>query len=1046
MKFYRKIFAGILSVSLFLLSGCKSEVNNIEDGKEKVVSENSSVISSNPERVNMNFNYSEFSEDDYFYHTSDMKYINNKLYISGYVLSDNNSSPSLIKRESLVNTEEYKLANNEQFFYCNDVIYTFEYDDKDIITTANLLDSNLKKKISLETGQYNIDGIIAVSASDNAVYLLDKESVMHRLTDGFSNHTKKNISDFLKQSYRFTVDDQNNIYVFTSDNEKNELYKLDDEFNLIFKSGNYSDMPGSVLDIFFEKDQLNIQTLDDGYVYSNVIDKLTGETLLRNDVYLYSEKENDDVFDISEDEEYIGKNSDESLIILKYPETKDYYCTLIKDENGSILDEIAFSVEQSKIISLVEISDNGDTVYIEETYDIKNIDNETSETPIHIVHRIAEDGTQMSFTAPAYSREKYPVALKTDSNGNIYIIENIDEKYQICCYNEQGDLKFRTEDCNDILLYINSVIINDELYINYLSNDEKYIINKINTDGHLTEKETNQYFRAVYQGDNQYDLFSTDGKKLYGYNVGSNIFSEILSFINCGIQFTPLDFFEFKNGFVVYDGTKYYYLTEDASSIRQTIKLSGIEISSELKAQVINFNNSNDKYIVECVDYNYNEDSFNKLNLDIITKQTDMVVFNNISPITAENYNSFLFADLSEYVSDTQEMDDNSYFNNVIDLFRSDGKLYTMVTEFDIYALVTRNRNNLNGLCLNLDNFLKENTEINEYRFGFAANILSANINSKDFINNDFRSILKYLKENVNDIAQGSKLNFAFVEFTEENNDEYYGNVITPYFFQTDSSVSYSGLPSSDGIGIVAESIENISIIDNSSNKDGAWEFIRYCLSDDYQNSLYRGIPIKKSAFDKLFKGDNLSKNQCLNIINSADSKYIGDTDLFNIIWEESELYFSDEKTLDDTIKSIQNKTTLYLSETSPVLFREKWITLLKLCILTGGSTVETVAEATINYFRTNYPIRSIRRIDGTSLTSTYQINDNEYRVALRVKNGTGEYSRYWDYHFMIQLSDGSWAHKRGTTNSRNLGYINPSTAVWKIWYDSEVIYFAVTY
>jgi len=113
---------------------------------------------------------------------------------------------------------------------------------------------------------------------------------------------------------------------------------------------------------------------------------------------------------------------------------------------------------------------------------------------------------------------------------------------------------------------------------------------------------------------------------------------------------------------------------------------------------------------------------------------------------------------------------------------------------------------------------------------------------------------------------------------------------------------------------------------------------------------------------------------------------------------------------------------------------------------LTGGSTVETVAEATINYFRTNYPTRSIRRIDGTSLTPTYQINDNEYRVALRVKNGTGEYSRYWDYHFMIQLSDGSWAHKRGTTNSRNLGYINPSTAVWENGYDSEVIYFAVTY
>ena len=54
--------------------------------------------------------------------------------------------------------------------------------------------------------------------------------------------------------------------------------------------------------------------------------------------------------------------------------------------------------------------------------------------------------------------------------------------------------------------------LKNDLYLSDASINKNTIniINKINTDGHLTEKETNQYFRAVYQGDNQYDLFSTD--------------------------------------------------------------------------------------------------------------------------------------------------------------------------------------------------------------------------------------------------------------------------------------------------------------------------------------------------------------------------------------------------------------------------------------------------------------------------------------------------------------------------------------------------------
>ena len=912
----------MLVISLLLSGGCKSNVNNISEKIENSEFEDSAVKISDSNTSDMYYSYSDFINDDFFYDINDVKYTDNKIYVSGFVISDNNESPVLINHSSSANTGcEYNLEKNEQFYYYNDVMYTFKSVD-DMVSIVNILDAQLNLSASADISQYNVCGINSVSVCDNTVDILDKESVLHRFEDDFSIHTEKDVSEYLHSSYRIFADKQKNIYIFTADNDETVLYKLDSEFNLIYKSGSYSDMPGSVFDIFIENDKLNIQTIDEGYVYTNVIDESSGETIFREDVYLYEKKDNDQITDISENETYIGTNSDGSSIILQYPEIQEYYCTLVKDENGDTIEERKFVTEQSKIISQTEICGNGDTLYIEESYDIKEQMNENAETPEHIIHRIKEDGTHSSVSIPVYNTERYPLAIKTDSKGNIYVIENKENYYQISCYSEQGELIYQTEESKNILSFLNTLIVNDELYINYMSYDEKYVVQKISSDGDFKEKEENPLFTKIYSGNDQYDLFTTDGKKVYGYNIGTYEFSEILSLISCGIQFTPSDFFEYKNDFVISDEKSYYLLTEDeSSSSRQIIKLSGIEISSEIKAQVVNFNNANDKYIIECVDYNMDEDSFNKLNIDIISKKTDVVVFNNYSPLRAENYNSFLFADLSEYISDDSDIDEDNYFSGIINLFRSEDKLYTMVTEFNIYTMIKRNGNNVNGLSLNLNDFLKENSKMNEYRFGLASNIFSSYIKDRDFVNNDFRSVLKYLKENVYDIGEGSKHNFAYVEFSEENDDEYYGCLMTPHLFQKDLSVSYSGFPSTNGIGIVAESLENFSILDNSENKDGAWEFIKYCLSDDYQNSLYRGIPVKKSAYDKAFTGEKNEKERCLNVINSADCKYIGDTDLFNIIWEESVLYFNDERTLDETVDSIKKKTGLYLSETNPAVF-----------------------------------------------------------------------------------------------------------------------------
>ena len=103
---------------------------------------------------------------------------------------------------------------------------------------------------------------------------------------------------------------------------------------------------------------------------------------------------------------------------------------------------------------------------------------------------------------------------------------------------------------------------------------------------------------------------------------------------------------------------------------------------------------------------------------------------------------------------------------------------------------------------------------------------------------------------------------------------------------------------------------------------------------------------------------------------------------------------------------------------------------------------------------------RSARIIDGPNAS----IKSNEYRIAVRC--GTRKYSYNYatrtyyysnkfgnyDYHFMVQTSDGRWAEKHGTGGNSILHDFgeNPANLSWDLanlseYYDSKIIYLAVT-
>ena len=95
-----------------------------------------------------------------------------------------------------------------------------------------------------------------------------------------------------------------------------------------------------------------------------------------------------------------------------------------------------------------------------------------------------------------------------------------------------------------------------------------------------------------------------------------------------------------------------------------------------------------------------------------------------------------------------------------------------------------------------------------------------------------------------------------------------------------------------------------------------------------------------------------------------------------------------------------------------------------------------------------NYVLSDLGRAGRTSRkisSATSYVNLNEYRIALRTGNQYGIY----DYHFMLQTSNGGWCEKHGSQPSIYDGYINPSTFRWDLgslkgFYNSNTVYIAV--
>ncbi|PXV86723.1 carbohydrate ABC transporter substrate-binding protein (CUT1 family) [Lachnotalea glycerini] len=476
------------------------------------------------------------------------------------------------------------------------------------------------------------------------------------------------------------------------------------------------------------------------------------------------------------------------------------------------------------------------------------------------------------------------------------------------------------------------------------------------------------------------------GNSLFNYDFDTQKSEEILNWIDSDIDsdnivaVSVLDdgriFALTRNNTEENSSTEMIYLTKTASSevTQKTIITYGtVYMSSRVRSEIINFNKTNEKYRIQPKEYGSDdyEAGMAQMNSDIVSGNSPDII--DLSSGSTNLYiEKGVLEDLYPYFDNDTELKKEDYVENVLKAYERDGKLYAILPSFSLSTIIgkTADVGDKQGWTLDdmiaLVNSKPEGTEVFQYATKDSILTILCMYGMDQFVDwqtgkcsfdsdtfmkllefaNTFKSEFNYDENEpseVSKIRDGSLL----LSLTD------IGDVQTYQIYETmfGEPINCVGYPTQEGTG-TAISIGGIllGISSKSSNKEGAWEFVKRFLTSDYQNSsdVY-SFPILKTALDAKFQeamtpeyyvDENGNQTEATktswgfgdvnlevyaatqeqvdavkSLIDSADSAYEYNEEMFSIITEEAAAFFAGQKDAKAVADVIQSRVQIYVNE-----------------------------------------------------------------------------------------------------------------------------------
>ena len=591
----------------------------------------------------------------------------------------------------------------------------------------------------------------------------------------------------------------------------------------------------------------------------------------------------------------------------------------------------------------------------------------------------------------------YVSAMTGDSEGNVYIG---DQNGGFYVYAPDGTQIFSAAPGSlGELSYIDKILTLGDgraALVTYDSTLSSNVLRPFDTSlknfGESIPIPTSGYY--MHNGDENYLFYYTEGVSMYGYDADTGEGTAILNLLNCDIDQESLSVFAPNGDSYVClvsgygSGPNSEFTLElatlrevEASSLPQktTLTLAAQYLGSDLRADVLNFNRSSDKYRIEVTDYSeFNtEDDYTagltRLNTEIISGNTPDILA--VSGLPIEQYAARgLIEDLYPYLDADGEISRDSLFSSVLSALEIDGKLYTAAPAFtirtmagkasvvgsepgwtvkevmDLYSTMpsgTKLMGNTSAssvlytmMQFNLDNFVDWGTA-------------TCSFNSQDFIDllNFCAQFPAEYTYDENAPSEPSMIQSGQQVLYEDYISQFTDMQFTKAMFGDD--ICYKGYPSPSGTGTYVSVDGGLAISSACADKEGAWSFVREVFGEDYADSHWLfGFPISRAAYDKALKeamtpqyytdpetGEQVEMSmggmgyddfsvdfyattqeeadQLAALIENIAGTSSYNENIMNIINEETAALFAGQRTAEQVADVIQNRVSTYVAEQS---------------------------------------------------------------------------------------------------------------------------------
>lgn len=566
-----------------------------------------------------------------------------------------------------------------------------------------------------------------------------------------------------------------------------------------------------------------------------------------------------------------------------------------------------------------------------------------------------------------------------DSEGNIFV----------CCdtiiagIEADGSVKFQI----NVNTWIEDLVATSDgrILVSYYDEEtyERVMAVLDKQTGKLSDSFKNMpYSRRIYAGEGS-KLYIFGENNLYLFDVDKDEAEVVLNWIDSDINSDDVSgFASMGEGKFLIISSEYDYSDDEQTKcnielaklvktpasevpVKKNISLAMLYMDYSLKNSIIKFNKTNQEYRISVKtyvdeDYSNYEDALNQFKTDVGTGSIADIIVGSTYNIDFTNLAAKgAFADLYPYFEKDSSMSKEDIIPSILKALEMDGKLYMISDSFSANAILGRKSDLGNASNFTLDQFVAlqkkyPNAELFQYLtrdrllnmiINYSGGMFyNAKTGECHFDSDQFASVLE-LCSNYPAEYQYSDEYVSLPQLVREGKvvlQEY--DLTNPEMMQLYEAiygepVAIVGYPTDNGAKAVAQFNRLMAVSAKSSNKDGAWEFIKGFISYENQKKLDYECPINKQAFDELLEAlqhkyddDNYSWSyddvevtirnmteaevaQIRELVDGIENMYSINESLYNIIAEEVAAYFEGQKTAKEVAGIIQSRAQIYINE-----------------------------------------------------------------------------------------------------------------------------------